>query len=204
MSALVARASLLARPAASQPAGRGAQAACVRALPPSAREVAKPAAVLLVSNLIAASPAMAGNVFDFNLTMPIMMGQFLLLMVFLDKTWFGPVGKVLDERDAKLRSMLAAVKDNSAELSRLAAEAEEELKAARAEAQARIAEVKAATQKECEAKLAAAKSKVDSEVNMALAQLESEKQAAMANLDKQVSVMADEILKRILPEGVRA
>lgn len=35
-------------------------------------------------------------------------------------------------------------------------------------------------------------------------QLESEKQAAMANLDKQVSVMADEILKRILPEGVRA
>ena len=49
------------------------------------REVAKPAAVLLVSNLIAASPAMAGNVFDFNLTMPIMMGQFLLLMVFLDK-----------------------------------------------------------------------------------------------------------------------
>jgi len=168
------------------------------------REVAKPAAVLLVSNLIAASPAMAGNVFDFNLTMPIMMGQFLLLMVFLDKTWFGPVGKVLDERDAKLRSMLAAVKDNSAELSRLAAEAEEELKAARAEAQARIAEVKAATQKECEAKLAAAKSKVDSEVNMALAQLESEKQAAMANLDKQVSVMADEILKRILPEGVRA
>jgi len=27
-------------------------------------------------------------------------------MVFLDKFWFTPVGKVLDERDAKIRSLL--------------------------------------------------------------------------------------------------
>lgn len=52
------------------------------------------------------------------------------------------MGKILDERDAKIRGMLQAVKDNSAELAALAAEAEEELKKARAEAQARIAEVK--------------------------------------------------------------
>jgi len=45
----------------------------------------KPAGVLAVANLIAASPAMAGEVFDFNLTLPIMAGQFLALMVFLDK-----------------------------------------------------------------------------------------------------------------------
>lgn len=41
--------------------------------------------VVAIANLIAASPAMAGNVFDFNLTLPIMAGQFLALMVFLDK-----------------------------------------------------------------------------------------------------------------------
>jgi F-type H+-transporting ATPase subunit b len=45
----------------------------------------------------------AGKIFDFNLTLPIMAGQFLLLMVFLDKTWFTPVGKVLDSRDGELR-----------------------------------------------------------------------------------------------------
>ena len=105
--------------------------------------MAKPAAALTVANLIAASPALAGgNIFDFNATLPIMAGQFLLLMVFLDKTWFGPVGKVLDERDEKLRSMLGAAKDNSAELLALAAQAEEELKAARAEAVKKVAAVK--------------------------------------------------------------
>jgi hypothetical protein len=38
-----------------------------------------------------------------------------------DKFWFGPVGKVLDERDAKLRSQLGTVKDGSSELARLTA-----------------------------------------------------------------------------------
>jgi F-type H+-transporting ATPase subunit b len=41
-----------------------------------------------------------------NLTLPAMMGQFLLLMVMLDKLWFTPVGRVLDERDALIRSKL--------------------------------------------------------------------------------------------------
>jgi len=57
-------------------------------------------------------PAQAGKIFDFNLTLPLMAGQFLLLMVFLDKTWFGPVGKLLEDRDAELRSKLGAFRDN--------------------------------------------------------------------------------------------
>ena len=52
----------------------------------------------------------AGKIFDFNLTLPIMAGQFLLLMVFLDKFWFGPVGKVLDERDGYIRDQLKKFK----------------------------------------------------------------------------------------------
>lgn len=54
--------------------------------------------------------AVAGKIFDFNLTLPIMVGQFLLLMVFLDKTWFTPVGKVLDERDGYIREQLKKFK----------------------------------------------------------------------------------------------
>lgn len=45
-----------------------------------------------------------------------MMGEFLLLMVFLDKFWFGPVGRALDERDKELRGKLALVKDNGSEV----------------------------------------------------------------------------------------
>lgn len=65
--------------------------------------------------------------------MQIMAGEILLLMVFLDKAWFGPVGKVLDERDATLRSQLSSVKEGSEELDKLTSEAEALIKAARAE-----------------------------------------------------------------------
>ena len=53
---------------------------------------------------------MAGKIFDFNLTLPIMTGQVLLLMVFLDKFWVTPVGKVLDERDGYIREQLQKFK----------------------------------------------------------------------------------------------
>jgi hypothetical protein len=62
-----------------------------------------------------------------------MAGEILLLMVFLDKFWFGPVGKVLDERDALLRSQLGQVKGGSEELDKLTTDAEALIKAARVE-----------------------------------------------------------------------
>jgi len=39
--------------------------------------------------------------------------------VFLDKAWFGPVGKQLEDRDAYLRDKLSSVKGDSGELNRL-------------------------------------------------------------------------------------
>ena len=106
-----------------------------------------------------AAPAMAaeGKLFDFNLTLPFMAAEFLLLMVFLDKTWFTPVGELLDKRDAELRGMVGEVKDNSSQLAALQAEAEEILRAARAESQAQVKAVKDECQKDMDAKYAVAK-----------------------------------------------
>ena len=72
----------------------------------------KPVALAAISNVLVTLPAHAeaGKIFDFNLTLPIMATQFLLLMVFLEKTWFTPVGKVLDQRDKLLRDQLGSVK----------------------------------------------------------------------------------------------
>ncbi len=39
--------------------------------------------------------------------------------VFLDKTWFGPVGKHLSDRDEELRKKLASVRDDSGDLKSL-------------------------------------------------------------------------------------
>lgn len=76
----------------------------------------------MLSNALIALPSFAGEpgkIFDFNLTLPIIASEFLLLMVILDKTVFGPVGKALDDRDALIRSQLEAVGDNSTEVANL-------------------------------------------------------------------------------------
>ena len=55
-------------------------------------------ATVVVANAVMAMPSMAdpGRIFDFNITLPIITAEFLVLMVFLDRTLFGPVGKALD------------------------------------------------------------------------------------------------------------
>lgn len=165
----------------------------------------KPAALTVVSNAILAlgAHAEAGKIFDFNATLPVMAGQFLLLMVFLDKTWFGPVGKLLDDRDKELREKLAVVKDNSGEVSKLQQEAEKVIAEARAAAQKQVADAKATVSAEAAKELAEAKAKVDAELAKALASLESEKEAALKGLDSQVQKLSQDILTRVLPEGVR-
>lgn len=167
--------------------------------------VLKPAALTVVSNAILAlgAHAEAGKIFDFNATLPVMAGQFLLLMVFLDKTWFGPVGKLLDDRDKELREKLAVVKDNSGEVSKLQQEAEKVIAEARAAAQKQVADAKATVSAEAAKELAEAKAKVDAELAKALASLESEKEAALKGLDSQVQKLSQDILTRVLPEGVR-
>lgn len=119
--------------------------------------LAKPAVTALVANLIMASPAHAGKLFDFDATLPVMIGQFLLLMVFLDKTWFTPVSRLLNERDELIRSKLSSVQGNTGNISEMQEEAERILRDARAAANAAINEAKASTQAEQDAKIEALK-----------------------------------------------
>merc|ERR1711976_592229 len=99
---------------------------------------------ILTSNLLFTIPAHAeaGKIFDFNATLPVMGAQFLLLMVFLEKTWFGPVGKVLDDRNDKILTRVKSLSTGADQLATLQNEAETLLKEARAEAKAKIAEAK--------------------------------------------------------------
>eukprot|EP00951_Prasinocladus_malaysianus_P035162 scaffold360145_cov33-Prasinocladus_malaysianus.AAC.1 len=132
---------------------------CVPCIRSALAPLVKPTTVAAIANLIMAVPAHAeaGKLFDFNLTLPAMAAEFLLLMVFLDKTWFTPVGELLDKRDAELRGMVGEVKDNSSQLAALKAEAEEILRAARADAQSQLKAVKAECQADMDAKYGAAK-----------------------------------------------
>lgn len=168
-------------------------------------KLVKPTAVAVIANVIAAMPAAAdaGKLFDFNLTLPIMASEFLLLMVFLEKFWFTPVGKVLDDRDAEIRNNLNAVKGNSGELTALTAEAESIIREARKEVTALIFSQKTAKQAELDKIYYDAKDRVNKEVEGALAAVEKETQGLFKSLDAQVESITGEVLKRVLPDGVK-
>ena len=112
-----------------------------------------------VANVLMAMPAHAeaGKIFDFNATLPIIAGQFLVLMVLLDKIFYTPVGQMIDERDEKIRSQLTDVKGNAAEIAELQAKAEAVINDARREAADAINAAKAKAEAESAAKVSAAK-----------------------------------------------
>merc|ERR1712151_533361 len=158
---------------------------------------------ILALNLFSTSPAFAevGKIFDFNATLPIMAVQFIALMVFLDENWFSPVGKVLDQRNEKVRTLLCSFNDGREELVALQTEAETILKDARTEAKAKISEAKANSAEKAEAKLATQKAKLNDELAGAIIKLETEKDAAQKELDSQAGELSKYILERVLPAG---
>lgn len=170
------------------------------------REVELPAAVrpaltAAVANLLMVAPAHAGVLFDFNLTMPIIMSQFLVLMVILDKIVFTPVGAVLDERDADLRQKVASVKGNSSEMDELAANSSAVVKEA-------ILEIKAAQEameleklKETSGLIGEARAKLDTTMAAAMADISANREAGIKGIATQVESLSDEIADRVLDDA---
>ncbi|KAG2499814.1 hypothetical protein HYH03_002107 [Edaphochlamys debaryana] len=209
MASLLARPQVAvaraAKPVAARPLRLVVRASAQKPQQPLAQLLAKPALSAVVANALLALPAAAdaGKIFDFNLTLPVMATEFLLLMVFLEKTWFTPVGKVLDERDNLIRSKLGSVKDNTGDVDKMVQEAEGILRAARSEVSASINTQKSAKQAELDKAYNTAKAKITSEVDLAIAGLEKESSTMLKTLDAQVDKISSEVLKRVLPEGVK-
>ena len=167
-----------------------------------------PGLVATAAAAAAASPLPAlavqiekAKLFDFNLTLPAITIEFLVLMVALDKLYFSPLGKFMDERDAKIRAELGGVKDASEEVRQLEEQAQAILKAARAEIAAALNKMKKETSKELEAKLDEGRQRVEAELTVALASLEEQKEEAVKALDAQIASLSDEIVKKVLPSA---
>merc|ERR1712032_1135112 len=73
-----------------------------------------------------------GTIFDFNSTLPIISSEIIILTIFLDFTWFGPVVKVLDDRSDILNFSLAGAAFASTEIPKIRADAETLIEEARA------------------------------------------------------------------------
>merc|ERR1712078_287821 len=157
------------------------------------------------AQLMLALPALAeeaekepGKLFDFDFTLPIMAAQFLVLMVFLDKTWFSPVGKVLDDRDENLRNILSGVQDNSAQLKGYEAEAAKLVADARTEAANMITDAKKSAEADGTAKLDALKAKLEAQYNSAMTTLEAEEKEARSSLEPEIEKLAKQIVDKVI------
>lgn len=137
--------------------------------------------------------------FDFNLTLPAIAIEFLLLMVALDKIYYTPLGKFMDERDAAIRAKLSDVKDTSGEVKELDDQAAAVMKAARAEISAALNQMKKESSAELEQKLAEGRKRVEAELAEALQNLERQKEETIKALDSQIAALSDEIVKKVLP-----
>jgi len=120
-------------------------------------------------------------------------------MVALDKIYYTPLGKFMDERDAAIREKLNSVKDTSEEVKQLEEQAAAVLRAARAEISAALNAMKKETQLEVEQKLAEGRKKVEAELQEALANLEQQKEETIKSLDSQIAALSDNIVKKVLP-----
>ncbi|CAA6670035.1 unnamed protein product [Spirodela intermedia] len=116
------------------------------------------------------------------LTLPAIASEFLLLMVALDKIYFTPLGKFMDERDAAIRAKLGDVKDTSSEVKQMEEQAAAVIKAARAEISRWRRE-----------------ERVEAELAEALANLERQKEDTIKALDSQIAALSDEIVKKVIP-----
>ncbi|XP_061376427.1 ATP synthase subunit b', chloroplastic [Gastrolobium bilobum] len=176
----------------------------IRVRIPSPFQTLKLLSLAAVPLAVAAPPSLAEEIekaalFDFNLTLPIIMAEFLLLMVALDKVYFTPLGNFMDERDAAIREKLNSVKDTSEEVKQLEEQATAVMKAATAEIAAALNQMKKETQAEVDQKIAEGRQKVEAELQEALANLEKQKEETIKSLDSQIAALSQDIVNKVLP-----
>ncbi|GJR88590.1 ATP synthase subunit b', chloroplastic [Tanacetum coccineum] len=98
------------------------------------------------------------QLFDFDLTLPIIAAEFLFFMFILDKLYYSPLGKFMDKRDSKIKERLNSMKDTSTEM-------------------------KKETAAEVDVKLVEGRKKVEAELQEALLNLEKQKEDTIKSVD---------------------
>nr|GEW00380.1 ATP synthase subunit b', chloroplastic [Tanacetum cinerariifolium] len=136
------------------------------------------------------------QLFDFDLTLPIIAAEFLFLMFTLDKLYYSPLGNFMDKRDSEIKEKLSSVKDTSTEVKQLEEQAAAVMRAARAEISAALNQMKKETAAEVDAKLAEGRKKVEAELQEALLNLEKQKEDTIKSLDSQIAALSQEIVNK--------
>jgi F-type H+-transporting ATPase subunit b len=145
------------------------------------------------------TPVLAASIMDLNPGLTLWTAiTFLLLLVVLQKFAFGPIVKMLGEREHSIKDAIEQAKEGRAEAERLLAEQKHSLAAAQREAAA-LAQKSRQDVELLRADLtASARKEADQLVAMARQQIVEEKSKALAELKGQVADLAIEATRRLI------
>ena len=139
-----------------------------------------------------------GGLFDFNATLPLMMLQFLTLMLLLNYLFYRPVTNILDERADYIRNSLTTASAYLLQANELTQKYEEALANSKKRAQDRIK----ASQKEAQDIVAIniqeAQKEAGKLVHEASEQLNTQKERALKTLENQVDLLSDQIKSKLI------
>lgn len=136
--------------------------------------------------------------FDFDATAPLMAVQFLILMFLLNKVFYTPLSKVLDERADYIQSKEKDARQRLAQTKQLTEEYEKQLATARKQSQEVIATAQADAKRITADKLADAQKLAQTQKEQVQQEIEAQKQSAMATLEQQVDSLSRQILEKLL------
>jgi F-type H+-transporting ATPase subunit b len=146
----------------------------------------------------AVEEAEKGKLFDFDATLPLMAIQFVILVAVLNKLFYTPLGKVLDDRAEFISGGLGGVKARLTEAEELTKQYERELAETRREAQAVIATAKADASKIAAGQIAETQQAAQVQREQAQQEIDRQKQSAFAALEPQVEELSRQILTKLL------
>ena len=138
-----------------------------------------------------------GGLFDFNATLPLVVIQFVLLMVILNIILYNPLLTIIEERKEYILTNLGKASELLAEANKLTTQYEQELENVRKEAQLEITNSQKIHKEILEVELNISQKYIDNLLDTITKDLFAKKSIALNSLDEVVQSLCENIATRL-------
>merc|ERR1719313_476061 len=150
--------------------------------------------------LLTATPAHAGGMFDFGLTLPFVVITFLAMMFTLNTLWYGPVLAEQDDRNKKLLQTLSEATDTLAKADEIQAEYTTQIREARENAAKAVGDFRKKADARIQAKVDAIKKEGEAKVAKASFEIDADCEKRLKEASSKVAAESDALVKDTLRE----
>ena len=138
-----------------------------------------------------------GGLFDFNATLPLVVIQFILLMLILNIILYNPLLTIIEERKEYILNNLAQASEILTQANELTSYYEQELSKVRKEGQLLVTESQKIHKELLDTELDVSQVYLDKLLDNNIEDLISKQKVALSNLDKLVESLRYEITKKL-------